>query len=285
MVQHNRHPLGSVVGELKANGALRSLTSCLEKSAQSLLYSPEMGCLRFKHFSAVYLLVTSLFIADARSSAAAAAPRSYAVFVAFYNSSNNEARGGVAGTAFFISGTRAITAFHVLQPKSFQGIPGFERVRVWLVHEGEAAIELKPENISCNEERDLTEIQLQGQNQVSQENIFATGKMDISVEAVETEGFVAGSTGPVLVRDGKDLVISSVPKLERLSMVGKVLAQANINMRATDVNLKNSASLQLSYQPVKGMSGGPVLSNGKVIAMNSFADPRTFQQTWALSLQ
>ncbi len=239
-----------------------------------------MGYIRFRQFLAVYFFVTCLGFPSAQ----AAQPRSYAVFVASYNSTNNEARGGVAGTAFFIAGTRAITAYHVLQPRSFQPQPGFERAQVWLVHEGEAAIELKPENLSYSQDRDITVIHLEGAIPIAQKNIFATGNPGAVAGTVETEGFVAGSVGPVLLRNGKDLMIDSVPSLERLALAGKILEQANVNLQASDIELKNSPSLQLSYRPVKGMSGGPVLANGKVIAMNSFADPRTFRQTWAMRL-
>lgn len=213
-----------------------------------------------------------------------AAPKAFAVFVAYYNTHNDEARGGVAGSLFFVSPTEAITAYHVLQPASFTKRPGFERMKVWLVHAGEPAIEVKPEYLTYQPDKDLTFIRLPKSAAVRPHFVYATAAAAQGA-AVETEGYIAGSTGPVFVRQGEDLAIAAVPQLQMLRLNGKVLRQAQVEVVAADLKVKNSPNVELSYRPVVGMSGGPVVSEGRVIAMNSFADPATRLSTWALQIK
>src|SRR5690349_12820358 len=77
-------------------------------------------------------------------------PKTYAVFVARYNRRTHEAFGGVAGTAFFVSQHRALTAFHVLQNTSFASSTTDEVKQVWLVHEGQPALELHQNQIQTD---------------------------------------------------------------------------------------------------------------------------------------
>lgn len=218
-------------------------------------------------------------------SAAPEAPfKTFAVFTVSYNTGNNEARGGVAGTLFFVSPREAITAYHVLNAKSFKPAPGFERVRVWLLHEGHAPIEVKAEYLAFQADKDLTRVRLPENGKVPDRFVFTPAGLNPQIAYVETEGFRANTGGPLLARQGADLTVLSVRRLERLRSVGKILRQATVDLNAADVRLKASPNVQLSYQPVVGLSGGPVISAGRVIAMNSFADPSTFAQTWALVL-
>lgn len=212
-------------------------------------------------------------------------PRSYALFSVSYNTSGSEAEGGVAGTVFFVSPTQAITAYHVINASSFTPNPGFERRRLWLVHEGQRPIEIRPEHLSYDRLRDLTVIRIPRSEQVPKRLVFERAGLATLNADVTSEGFRAGSAGPILERRDSDLTVASVPRLERLFAVGKVVRRATVDLNAKDVTLRNSPGLELTYEPIKGMSGGPVLAAGKVIAMNSFADPRTFKRTWALELQ
>jgi hypothetical protein len=218
----------------------------------------------------------------------APAGKTFAVFVAAYNPLTGQARGGVAGTAFFISKNKAITAYHVLQAQSFVPPEGFTQVQVWLVHENEAAIELNFKNLSPHKEIDLTFINLNQTTSIAEKYILKVGHEN-SPEmrpAVHTEGFLANSVGPLLKRGaGQRLEITSVPKLVRLRANGALLQSRLVNLQASDVRLHESACYQLSYQPVVGLSGGPVLDGDEVIAMNSFADPNTRGQTWAINLE
>ena len=236
------------------------------------------------------LFVVILGVSLPQKGTAAALPlggapgKAFAVFVASYNADGLSAVGGVAGTAFFISPTKAITAFHVLQDKSFRPAPGFQRVRVWLVHENYPAIELKPEQLSYKSEMDSSVINLDHRSAVPAKYIFAMNSVTAISNHVESEGFMANSTGPILEKRGADLVIVSVPKLERMKLNGTVLQHSQIDLRSSDLNLKGAPMVQLSYQPIKGFSGGPVTSQGKVIGMNSFADPNGNGRTWALQV-
>lgn len=211
--------------------------------------------------------------------------KAFAVFVVSYNRSGSEARGGVAGTAFFVEGGRALTAYHVLQPSSFHPQPGFEKARVWLVHEDHAPIELRESELSFRPDRDQTWIALDRGRKVENRFVFSMKKRaPRAAESLETEGFVAETTGPVLAREGEDLVIVSVPRLTRLHFQGELLQSTRVDLQAADVKLSNAPCLKVSYRPVRGISGGPVLAGGEVVGMNSFADPGGVAQTWVADL-
>jgi hypothetical protein len=214
-----------------------------------------------------------------------AEPKSFALFTTSYNTSGDLVRGGVNGTVFFISPTRAVTANHVMNRKAFKPLPGFERVKVWLVHEGYRPVELKPENFRSNPSHDVTIIDLPKSKAVDRRFVFPVGKITVAHAAVQSEGFVANTDGPTIERRGKDVLVTSVPRLQRLIIEGQIIRQAQIDLKTLDIDLKKSPSVQLSYRPIVGISGGPVIQQGRVVAMNSFADPGTFQQTWALQLQ
>lgn len=220
------------------------------------------------------LLVLSIL---ALSISAAAAPKTYAVFMATWDPETKQAVGGVAGSAFFVSPTKAITAFHVLQPKSFENT----RTQIWLVHEGEPAIEVTANELHADSANDRTTIELK-KTTVPRRHVFAVGPFKTG-DRVETEGFHANSAGPVLEISGNRLRITSVPRLERLRAEGQVLRGVRVELNAQDVRLKNTPCVQLSYTPVLGLSGGPVISGSRVIAMNSFADPHSRASTWAVS--
>jgi len=228
--------------------------------------------------------MAALLVTESGSAAPIAAPKSFAVFVTFYNTHDDVVRGGVCGTVFFVSGTQAITAHHVLKPESFKPMPGFERVRVWLVHEGYRPIELKREYVQSNPNTDVTLISIPVAQAVEPRFIYATGAADLNAP-VETDGFIANTPGPILERQGVDVAVTRVEHLQRLHLSGKLIRTAQINLKASDIDLKGSPEMELSYKPVVGISGGPVTSNGKVIAMNSFADPGTFKHTWALHIK
>lgn len=214
---------------------------------------------------------------------ASAQGSAYAVFKVSYSEAKGGAVGGVAGTAFFLSTKRASTAYHVLNPQSFIPAPGYTHTRVWLVHEGEKAIELKPTNVTYHADRDQTEIHFD-HKVVAAQFVFKKSKAVPVSGEVESEGFPANSLGPQLTWVGQKIEITSVPHLERIKMKGTLLRQTKVSVKATDVNLDQTPSLQLSYKPVVGTSGGPVTMNGALVGFNSFADPNGRQTTWAVEL-
>lgn len=231
------------------------------------------------------LALTLAGVTEYVSASPLTAPKSFAVFVAFYNTHNNIVRGGICGTVFFVSQTHAITAHHVLRAESFKPVAGFEKARVWLVHEGYPAIEMKPEYLTSVPDKDLTQIFLPDAKKVDSRYVFAIAPPGMTIKTVETDGFVANTAGPNLVRVGKDVDIVSISRLERMHLSGSLVRQATVTLKAHDIDLKASPNLELSYKPLVGISGGPVTSNGQVIGMNSFADPETRQHTWALQIK
>jgi len=210
--------------------------------------------------------------------------KAYAVFVASYNPVTHQARGGVAGTAFFVSRNRALTAYHVLQPRSWAAGPGEVR-QIWLVHEGEPAIEITPEDLRYRAESDLSSIEFGRRQAVSNRYVFAVDEKASAAAGVATEGFEANSVGPELAIEKGRLKITAVPALKRIRAEGSLMKEVRVSLRANDVRLEGAPCLRLSYRPVVGMSGGPVITaSGKVIGVNSFADPETRAHTWAISL-
>ncbi len=209
--------------------------------------------------------------------------KAFAVFVISYDA-RGEVRGGVAGTAFFVSSTKALTAYHVLQEASFTPRPGHHRARVWLVHERTAPIEIRPTNVKFDPENDLTAVELEAPRAVDAKYVFERGGA-VPFSKVETQGFLVNSAGPVLARVGAEIEILSVPRLERVHLTGEIVRQARVDLRAADVTLKATPCFQVSYEPVRGISGGPLLINGKVIGVNSFGDPDSRARTWAVAIQ
>jgi hypothetical protein len=208
-------------------------------------------------------------------------PKSFAVFIVSSNESG-EVRGGVAGTAFFISPHRAITAHHVLQKKSFELQPGFSSQRVWLVHEGESAIELNLRQAKFDAKNDLTSIAIE--NSVSTKYVYPIGSEVRAGSEAATEGFIAETKGPTLARIDSGIEIIDVPRLECKNLSGRVVAAARIDLRAPDVILEATPCLQVNYEPVRGISGGPLLIDGRVVGVNSFGDPQQRHRTWAVLL-
>jgi hypothetical protein len=144
---------------------------------------------------------------------------------------------------------------------------------------------MKAEYVQSNPDKDITTITLPLEKKVAARFVFALAPAGAVASQVETDGFIANTAGPTLARDGQDIDIVKVTKLSRLHLSGNLVRSAVVSLKALDIDLKSSPNVELSYRPVVGISGGPVISNGKVIAMNSFADPGTRQSTWALQLQ
>lgn len=218
----------------------------------------------------------------AAAQVATAKPKSFAVFVLASNE-KGEARGGVAGTAFFIGARKAITAYHVLQKKSFELQPGFSRQRVWLVHEGEPAVELHSSNVSFDVKNDLTFITLE--KDIPSKFIYPFGNEVRQGSEVTTEGFIAETAGPTLMRIKGEIEVVDVPKLERVNLQGQVITAARMQLRALDVTLDSTPCFQTTYEPIRGISGGPLLLGGRVVGMNSFGDPEEAHRTWAVILE
>jgi Trypsin-like peptidase domain len=235
-------------------------------------------------FSVLVLVacVPQIAAAQERTALPQSLPKAFAVFVLASNQ-KGEARGGVAGTAFFVSSRKAITAYHVLQKKSFELQPGFSRQRVWLVHEGEPAIELQETQVTFDSKNDLTFITLD--HDVSPNYVYPFGNEVRVGSQVTTEGFVAETAGPILVRLNGNIEISSVPKLVRRTLQGEVVTAARLQLKALDVQLESTPCFQTTYEPIRGISGGPMLVDGRVVGMNSFADPQLAHRTWAVVLE
>jgi hypothetical protein len=257
----------------------------------------------------ILMAAVSSFAPPARAASSQMAhPKSYAVFIATYDPATGSTIGGVAGSAFFISETEAITAFHVLQPSSFTN----PHTQAWLVHENEPAIELTRSDLQADPSLDRTSIRLT-RTRAPIRYIYERGTAAPGAR-VETDGFIANSAGPILElalttptsdspttenRNGNGnglgngnrkpttdprLRITSVPHLSRLHAEGNLLRHVRVELSSNDVNLKNAPCVQVSYKPVVGLSGGPVVSGDRVVGMNSFAEPESRASTFAVGV-
>ena len=170
-----------------------------------------MECKRPFIFKWAWQTVICLFISPTifgslkTESSVAPPAKSFAVFVARYNSQTHEARGGVAGTAFFISSTRAVTAYHVLQASSFKRTSRDEQVRIWLVRENRPAIEVHTSNLAERKSADMTLIDFKQLAVARQDEVYRvshapfTGFGASKELPFETDGFLANSVGPLLI--------------------------------------------------------------------------------------
>lgn len=229
-------------------------------------------------------------------------PSAYAVFRVSYSTATGDVRGGVAGTAFFTSRSQAVSAHHVINAASFQPNPGHDRVHVWLVHEGREAIEIDANQVKSEVDRDFVKMNF-GKRVVQYQEVFSKAFSRASetggvskpsagqINSIQltgkvfTEGFRAGTAGPVLEWRGGRVVITSVPRLERLRLQGEILRSARVELKSTDVNLKDAPAFQTSYSAIVGTSGGPITNReGKVIGFNSFADPEA-RTAWGVSIE
>jgi hypothetical protein len=215
-------------------------------------------------------------------------PKSFAVFVAHFNPTTGEAKGGVAGSAFFVTPSKALTAFHVLNKKSFEKLSPTEIVKIWLVREHQHPIAIQAPTLIEHAPKDITAIDFGALEMVKQSEVYEVSPENVHMgpplaTALESDGFVASTKGPTLNFDGIDLSISSVPYLSRLHKNGKLVRSAAITLHAADVKLTDVPCLQVTYEPVVGLSGGPITAQGKLVAINSFADPSK-ASTWGVQL-
>ena len=218
----------------------------------------------------------------------------FAVFYAKSNRRTHQAQGGVAGTAFFTSAHHAMTAFHVLKKSSFQVESPDEAVQIWLVRENRTAIEIFPSELVERPELDQTEIDF-GQLAVAQKDeVFSLSSnfaglksgLEPSLlqnEVFSTDGFVGSSAGPRLEWTADGLRVTEVPFLNRIHAEGRLIRRAQVELKATDVQLHNVGCFQVQFTPRVGLSGGPLIYRGQVVGINSFADSSK-NSTWAVQL-
>jgi|GEM_PF-1073353 len=234
------------------------------------------------YFFTSFLKVLSLLLV---TEIALAAGSPWAVFKVSYRADGGEVLGGVAGTAFFAKNDLGYSAFHVLNNKIFEPAkPGY-LVKIWLVHEGEKAVLVRPSDLQYQPTKDLTVIS--GLNsQIPKKHLFdflpSSSLKALPLLRLTSMGFRANSDGPKLEWKQGSLEVSSVPNLDRIQSAGEILSHTNVSIQASDVKLNSVPSFHIDYLAVQGMSGGPVLVGNQVIAFNSFADPIS-RKTWAVS--
>lgn len=248
-----------------------------------------------KNYLRFIVLVAIYFAALAPAAARAQAPkiRAFAVFKVSYLSHNpSSAMGGIAGTAFFTEKNRAFSAYHVMRPELFKPNTGYDRVRVWLVHQKHPPIEVVAQNMRYDSRKDLSAIQF-ADAVVPESFVFESavgqpvarpGEAQLS-----SQGYVVGETAEVtLISTGTDLRIQKVGQLPAKLHQGVLRRRVKLSLKSLDMRLENIPGLELSYGMYVGMSGGPTLIDGRVVGVNSFgfpADQAYKTQAWAVLLE
>lgn len=213
--------------------------------------------------------------------------RSFAVFKASYNETGGNVEGGLAGTAFFISTRKALSAEHVLTPGLFRPNPGFRHVQVWLMNETGGVFEVTESQVRRHSGKDLAEINFQ-QDVVADKYVFPLAKKAPALsQPTSSEGYQAGTADARLEWAGPRLRISQVLAQVQHTRQGQILQMAKVDLNATDVQLSQADCFHVSAPSMVGMSGGPTLADGQVIGVNSFGypvDAMKKDSTWVISL-
>lgn len=252
-----------------------------------------MKFLRFFFFKTVFFLVNLFILINTNKAFPAPQAqnpqpfKSFALFKASYNSiMDNDVKGGIAGTAFFVTKNIAITAYHVLNDSTLKPNLNHTKTQLWLLNKMGGIIELKKYKYTLKyfPGKDITLIVF-NKPVVKDDYVFQidfenfntfTNKNDLQIysENIKSEGYRADSlVKATLAWSSHNLTVKEIHFLPQESHKGAIELITQISISATDVQLHNIQCLKLSYGSVLGMSGGPTLKNGKIIGVNSFGFP------------
>jgi hypothetical protein len=235
------------------------------------------------------ILAVTILVLLQTTAALAALPdfRSFAVFKASYSETGSAVSGGLAGTAFFISRQRALSAEHVLAPNLFRPNPGDKKVQVWLMNESGGVVEIFESQVRRYSGTDLAEIRFPS-NVVAKDFVFSMAtSAPVLSQATSSEGYQAGTADARLQWVGDRLQIAQVLAQVQHRNGGQILRKAKVELNASDVKLVDADCFHVSAPSIVGMSGGPTLADGKVIGVNSFGYPvgaMKKDSTWVVSL-
>ena len=251
-----------------------------------LLYGLSIALYRDMKFS--LLVFSVLFCLQAGTARTVSSPKVFAIIKASYkNIGSKDIRGGISGTAFFISPKVALTAAHVVNKKIFVPHKGYLGAKVWLANNQFGTKEVQIEMVRAIPELDLTVIAFK-KPVVSSRYIFSLANSKPRGFAnVSSVGYAGVGTRPTLAWRGRQLVIDRLSQLPFHRESGSIRQIPRVNVKAADMQLKNVLALRLSYGSYVGMSGGPTLQNGKVIGVNSFGFPADQQKktdAWSIFL-
>lgn len=181
--------------------------------------------------------------------------------------------GGICGSAFLIDDSTVVTANHVLNANNYAPNVGFNFVQYWLLsRDNSLIIPLSADYIESIEELETSIINLPV-------NLKCTLKVSESTlninDPVQNYGH-KGSDMPITkARWDNNLLVIEEFNLNNCTAdsIGKIAEIKNVTINANDVKLDNIKVIQPSFKAIVGMSGGPLISNNKIVGMMSFGLP------------
>lgn len=180
--------------------------------------------------------------------------------------------GGICGSAFLINDSTVITANHVLNSKNYAPNVGFKQVQYWLLcRDNRLIIPLSVDYIESIAEIETTIIKLP-------KYLKCTIEISNSLPIINDPARNYGHIGNMPITEAhwnNNLLVIDKFNLNNSSSdsTGTIAALKKITINANDVKLKDIKVIQPSFKANIGMSGGPLISNNKVIGMMSFGLP------------
>jgi len=180
--------------------------------------------------------------------------------------------GGICGSAFLINDSTAITANHVLNPNNYAPNPGFKFVQYWLLsRDNSLIIPLSVVYLEPIEEIETTIIKLP-------DHIKCTAKISETSPNIDDPVRNYGHLINMPIKQAhwnNNLLVIDDFSLNNSSSdsTGTIVDIKNVTINANDVKLKDIKVIQPSFKANVGMSGGPLISNNKIIGMMSFGLP------------
>jgi hypothetical protein len=180
--------------------------------------------------------------------------------------------GGICGSAFLLNDSTVITANHVLNIRNFAPNKGFNFVQYWLLNrDNNLIIPLSIDYIESNEEIETSIIKLPKHVKCTLDVLKSSPKID---DTVRNYGHI--SNMPITEAHWEnDLLLIDKFNLNNSTSdsTGIIAGIKRITINANDVKLNNIEVIQPSFKANIGMSGGPLISNNKIIGMMSFGLP------------
>jgi hypothetical protein len=194
------------------------------------------------------------------------------VKISYNKAGETPVTGGICGSAFLIDNSTIITANHVLNTENFAPNEGFKFVQIWLLsRDNNTIIPLSKDYIQSMKEIETTIIKIPEPIKCMLNISESTPKHN---DSVQNYGHIinmpitnAHWQENILIIDNYNLNNSASDSTGIVSEIKKVTINAN------DVKLKDIKVIQPSFKANVGMSGGPLMSNDRIIGMMSFGLP------------
>jgi hypothetical protein len=195
-----------------------------------------------------------------------------------------DATGGFLGSAFFVNDNVALSAYHVLNEKTFNPDLHHTDSQIWLVSKSGVSHEIELIMMEFHPKLDLTIVRFKTkQNNVQKlelntdftlkTEIFNEGFPDFGPPNVKFEVAQIIGKGPGLRIISADLKSALFKKLDYVKSISKETVNKN------DIKLNNVEIIRTSYGGKKGMSGSPLIksSDGTVIGLMSHGYPQDIE--------